>query len=74
MTRHSQQHSYGHAIKRFGCEHYRLSWTVDRYYEGSRLRYPTRITRDTDRAGAKRFADKWNVKFPDDPAEMAQQQ
>lgn len=43
---------------------YRLHWSVDRYYAGSRLRYPRSCTRDTDLAGALRFAKRWNLPRP----------
>lgn len=46
-----------------GC--YRLSWTIDRYYAGSRLRFPTTMRRDTDEKGARRFAKKWDIQFPE---------
>jgi hypothetical protein len=52
---------YGHCVRRIGTYTYRLTWLWDRKYTGSRLRYPTRITRDTDLAGAKRFAARWRV-------------
>jgi hypothetical protein len=66
MSRHSSSGSSYHAIQRIGPDHYRLSWTVDRYVRGSRLRFPTTSTRDTDLAGAIRFAKKWEI---DPPAE-----
>jgi hypothetical protein len=59
--------SYAHSIQRIGPDHYRLSWAVDRYYAGSRLRFPRTDWRDTDTAGAKRFAKKWNVDLPPVP-------
>jgi len=61
MSRHSPGHSYGHAIKRFGSNDFRLSWVVDFYYQGSRLRYPRRFNRDTDEYGARLFARRWNL-------------
>lgn len=56
--------AYGHKITRIGNGHYRLSWTVDRKVTGSRLRYPTTTTRDTDSEGALRFAKKWALAAP----------
>ena len=56
--------AYGHAIRRIGPGHYRLSWTHDRKVAGSRLRFQATIRRDTDRAGAERFAKKWGVTLP----------
>lgn len=64
MSRNARGHSYGHAIQLIGADHYRLSWVVDRYYPDSRLRHPTRTTRDTDTEGAQRFAKKWGVALP----------
>lgn len=55
---------YAHSIQRIAADHYRLSWTVDRKYVGSRLRFPTTMRRDTDEAGARRFAAKWGVAMP----------
>jgi hypothetical protein len=56
--------SYGHAIQKLGRDCYRLSWVVDRYYPDSRLRYPRTTTRDTDLAGAVRFAERWEIARP----------
>lgn len=56
--------SYGHRIQRFAADHFRLSWTVDFKYPSSRLRWPRGFTRDTDAAGAARFAKRWGIKVP----------
>lgn len=56
--------AYGHAVSRIATDHYRLSWTIDRKYVGSRLRYPTTYRRDTGEDGARRFAKKWGVPMP----------
>lgn len=56
--------SYGHSIRRIADGHYRLSWTVDRYYQNSRMRHPRTATRDTDTAGAERFAKRWDIAMP----------
>ena len=64
MSRFSSSGSYGHAIQHIGPDHYRLHWTVDRYYSGSRLRFPRGSSRDTDLAGAKRFAKRWKLPEP----------
>lgn len=55
---------YGHRIWRLYPGVYRLSWCWDQKYATSRLRFPRHLTRDTDRAGAERFARKWNVPMP----------
>jgi hypothetical protein len=58
--------SSNHAVSHIGHDHYRLEWTVDRYTKNSRLRFPTRFNRDTDEAGAVKFAKKWDCrKLPD---------
>lgn len=64
MSRHRSAGSYGHAISRMGHDWFRLHWTVDRYYQGSRLRFPRGASRDTDFAGAMRFAIKWGLPMP----------
>jgi hypothetical protein len=64
MSRFRSSGSYGHSIYRMGEDWFRLHWTVDRYYSGSRLRFPRGASRDTDEAGAKRFAKKWGVQLP----------
>jgi hypothetical protein len=65
MGRHSPNHAYRFKIQRLCDDCYRLFWTVDRYYPKSRLRWPTVTSRDTDEAGAKRFAKKHGVAMPD---------
>lgn len=61
MSRHRESTSYGHSISFLGGGDYRLHWAVDRHYAGSRLRFPRTCHRDTDEAGAIRFALKWEV-------------
>jgi hypothetical protein len=56
--------AYAHNIRRIGADHYRLSWSFDTKIAGSRLRWPRTITRDTDEAGALRFARKWGCSMP----------
>ncbi len=58
--------SYGHRVRKIGPDHYRLSWVVDRKYPSSRLRHPRSHSRDTDKAGAARFAKRWGLGFPVD--------
>jgi hypothetical protein len=53
-----------HHIHKIGGDYYRLSWSFDTKIAGSRLRWPRTITRDTDEAGALRFAAKWDCKMP----------
>ncbi len=45
---------------------YRISWTFDTHIQGSRLRWPRTLSRDTDRAGAERFAKKWGIEMPEE--------
>lgn len=56
--------AYGHSIRRIGPDHFRLGWTVDYKYATSRLWHPRGFDRDTDLAGAKRFAKRWNMEDP----------
>lgn len=58
MSRFGSSGSTGHTISDLGHGDYRLHWSVDRYYEGSRLRHPRACSRDTDFTGAVRFAKK----------------
>jgi len=69
MSRYFSSGSYGHDIQRIGRDHYRLHWTYDRYYSGSRLRFPQGRSRDTDHAGAVRFAKKWGLDEPKEEGE-----
>jgi hypothetical protein len=64
MGRFSPSHSYAHRCRRLHENEYRISWTYDRYYEGSRLRWPTRGQRDVDEQGARRFCKRWGIAFP----------
>lgn len=66
------RHRPGKRVMGIGCVYvrgwgggWRISWTYDRYYAGSRLRFPTTISRDTDEAGARRFCKKWDIVFPE---------
>ncbi len=56
---------HGHRIQYIGMGYYRLAWSYDKHYRNSRLRYPRRLTRDTDRKGAERFAKKWGCTLPE---------
>lgn len=69
MGRYGRGYSYGHHIKVTSLPHgeYRLSWTVDRYYRTSRQRHPRSCYRDTDYAGAVRFAKRWKLSLPPAP-------
>lgn len=71
MSRYRPGRSYGHHIRdlrigrpRLGV--FEISWTVDFYYSGSRLRYPRRFRRIADEAGAKRFCRKHELTMPVD--------
>jgi hypothetical protein len=65
VSRFGPGKAYGHGIKwnpSWGG-YYVLFWTVDRYYAGSRLRYPKTYRRDADEKGAKRFAKRHKIEF-----------
>lgn len=64
MSRYSGQTSYSHHIHRIDSDTFEISWMVDRYYSGSRLRFPRRFGRITDEAGAKRFCKRWDIDMP----------
>jgi hypothetical protein len=64
VSRHRSSGAKGFAIKHLGGDDYRLSWVVDRYYPTSRLRHPRGCHRDTDEAGARRFAKKHGLEMP----------
>lgn len=63
MGRHTGGNSYGFRIKRLEPGWYRIAWTVDFYYPSSRLRHPRSFSRDTDTAGAVRFAKRHGIEF-----------
>lgn len=65
MARHRSSGSHGHHVRKIGPDHYRLTWAVDRHYSGSRLRHPVTYRRDTDLAGAQRFARRWSLQRPE---------
>lgn len=64
MTRHRPSGSYGHRIVKERDDEYVISWHYDRYYTGTRGRFPQRRSRDTDLAGARRFAKRWGLEVP----------
>jgi len=59
--------SYGHRCRHVGHGEYEISWTYDRKYVGSRLRYPQTLRRRTDEAGARRFCKRWGVEIKGEP-------
>ena len=61
MGRFSISQSYDHKCLHIGDDTYSISWTVDRYYAGDRLRHPVRTRRITDEVCAQRFCKKHNV-------------
>lgn len=66
MSRNRSGKAYGHIISA-RSDYYRLHWTVDFYYAGSRQRHPRRFSRDTDEAGALRFAKRHGLALPTPP-------
>jgi hypothetical protein len=65
MTRHRPAKTYGHKLRRIDADWYRMSWVMDFYYRSSRLRHPRVFKRDTDLAGAKRFAKRHGIALPE---------
>lgn len=59
---------YHHHVQRLCSDTFRLSWRFDYKVAGSRLRFTRVMTRDTDEAGARRFAAKWGCNMPEDKA------
>jgi hypothetical protein len=69
VSRHGAGGSRDHRVQKLSENLYRISWVVDYYYADSRLRYPRVFFRDTDRAGAVRFIDRWGIapwRYPDE--------
>ena len=64
MGRFTGSNAHGHRLRKIGPDHWRLFWTVDRYYRTSNLRHPVGYRRDTDDAGARRFAAKHGIADP----------
>lgn len=67
MSRYRSAGSHSQSVSNpaWGC--YRLHWTVDRYYAGSRLRHPRSCHRDIDLAGTVKFALRHGCyRMPDD--------
>lgn len=67
MGRHGKGSARGFRVRWIGPDHYRMTWTVDRYYKGSMLRFPTGFHRDTDRRGAELFARKHEISILGEP-------
>jgi hypothetical protein len=70
MPRLSSSGSYGHGLYRTRPDEFRVYWKVDRYYRGSRLRHPNTHSRDTNEVGARRFAKKHGIAFPEVPVTL----
>jgi hypothetical protein len=66
MSRYNASNSYGFKCKKTQYGDYDISWIFNRYYSGSRLRFPQTRSRLTDLKGAKRFCKKHNIKFLDE--------
>lgn len=65
MSRHRSSSSTGHRCIRTPYGDFEISWTVDFYYPGSRLRYPRRFRRLTNERGARRFCTRWRIALPE---------
>lgn len=64
MSRYSSTGAHGHRVRHLGGDDFRIAWTTDRYYSGSRLRHPRLHYRDTNYKGAVRFAQRHGCTFP----------
>lgn len=58
----------GHRILRLGGGDYEIAWSYEVKFTGSRLLFHRTMRRVTDRKGAERFAKRWGVRIPDEPA------
>lgn len=66
MSRYTSEGSYKHSCHKIKySDAYEITWTVDFYYSGSRLRFPRRFGRITNKRGAKIFCKKHNIPFED---------
>jgi len=63
MSRFGKQESYNHKCKHIDNDVYRISWVIDAYKKGDRLRYPHVYEKYTNTAGAERFCKKHNCKI-----------
>ncbi len=59
MSVHPPSGSYNHRVRREREDEYVVSWIV--YRKIGRLLARTRYSRDTNEAGARKFAKKWGV-------------
>lgn len=57
--------SKNHRIARHGFDDYELSWQVEVKYASSRILHHRTMSRFTNRAGAEKFAKRWNVPMPE---------
>lgn len=57
-----------HRIAHLGGGVYLISWRYEVKYAGSRLLFHRTLARETDKKGAERFAKKWGVAMPPEPA------
>ena len=63
MSRFNSSGAYNFCCRALSDGDYRISWTVDYYYDGYRLRYPRRFSRITDNKGASRFCKNHNIEI-----------
>lgn len=65
MSRYQSSTAYNFKCRQSNWDNdtYIISWTVDFHYTDSRLRYPRRFSRDTDKEGAVRFCRKHNLEL-----------
>ncbi len=67
MSRYSSSGGKNYVCRKIGNDQYgyKISWMVDYYYAGSRLRYPRSFSRITDLKGAMRFCRKHRIDIKD---------
>ena len=71
MSRFGRGGSYDQRIRKADWGGgYVISWTYDTYISGSRLRFPQTRSRETDHAGAVRFAKKWDLRHEFNAADI----
>jgi hypothetical protein len=64
MGRYSGNTSYGHRWRKIGVNEFIISWIYDKYYAGSRLRFPQHRDKYVDLKGCIKFCKKWGIEQP----------
>jgi len=66
MSRYSRQTSRNHGCQKLGDDTFIISWIIDYYYSGDRLRYPRGFSKITNSSKATKFCKKHGILFPED--------